>query len=110
MPLVHICISVLYKQPKKLTCSNAKTIFQQTPLRPYSYQANMEVWSFYLDDHLSQFPSYDTELISDGPLTLLDMHHNFFEKEKSLSLMGMRVDHPGPAASEISSLLWQYTG
>ena len=80
----------------------------QPPLRPHSYQANIDIWSFYLDNHLSQFPPYDTELLSEGPLTLLDMHHNFFEKEK-LALMGVGGDHPGSTFSEITSLLWQYT-
>lgn len=79
------------------------------PLRPYSYQANIDIWSFYLDNNLSEFPSYDTELISEGPLTLLDMHHNFFERERSLPLTGLRINQPGSVASEISSLLWQYT-
>lgn len=82
---------------------------QEGPLRPYSYQANIDIWSFYLENHLSEFPSYDTELISEGALTLLDMHHNFFEKERSLPPTGLRISQPGSVASEISSLLWQYT-
>ena len=82
----------------------------QGALRPYSYNANLEVWSFYLDNFLSQFPPYDTELISEGPLTLLDMHHNVFEKEKTLLQMGVPIDPPGSVMSEISTLLRQYTG
>ena len=68
------------------------------------------MWSFYLDNFLSQFPPYDTELISEGALTLLDMHYNFFEKEKTLLQMGVPIDPPGSVMSEISTLLRQYTG
>lgn len=38
------------------------------------------------------------------------MHHNFFEKEKSLPLTGFRTVQPYSITSEISSLLCQYTG
>ena len=83
---------------------------KQAPLRPYSYPANLDIWSFYLDNFLSQFPPYDTELISEGELTLLDMHHNFFEKEKTLTQMGVPIDTPGPAMNVITTLLRRYTG
>ena len=83
---------------------------KQVPLRPYSYPANLDIWSFYLDNFLSQFPPYDTELISEGELTLLDMHHNFFEKEKTLTQMGVPIDTPGPAMNVITTLLRRYTG
>lgn len=81
------------------------------PLRPHSYQANLDIWSFYLENNLSQFPPYDTELTSDGELTLLDMHHNIFEKDKDRSLMRLAVptDLPGLVTSEISRLLRQYS-
>ena len=88
---------------------NDNELYFQSPLRPYSYQANIEIWTFYLDNNLSEFPSYDMELISEGPLTLLDMHHNFFEKDKSLPVTGLRIDQPRAVASEISSIMGQYT-
>ena len=82
----------------------------QNALRPYSYNANLDVWSFYHDNFLSQFPPYDTELISEGALTLLDMHHNVFEKKKTLLQMGVPMDLPGSVKSEINKLLRDYTG
>ena len=85
-------------------------LLTQTPLRPYSYPANLDIWSFYLDNFLSQFPPYDTELISEGELTLLDMHHNFFDKEKTLAQIGVPIDTPGPVMSVITTLLRRYTG
>ena len=82
----------------------------QAPLRPYSYPANLDIWNFHLDNFLSQFPPYDTEFISEGELTLLDMHHNFFEKEKTLTQIGVPIDTPGSVKSEITALLRRYTG
>ena len=79
--------------------------YLQSPLRPYSFQANLEIWTFYLDNNLSEFPSYDVELISEGPLTPYDMHHNF----SSLALTGLRIVQPREVACEISSRLEQYT-
>ena len=84
----------------------------QDPLCPHSYQANLNLWSFYLDNHISQFPPYDTELISESDLTPLDLHYNFFEKEKSLvgqkniTFTSMVV----AGMSGIGTLLLEYTG
>ncbi len=61
-----------------------------------------------MDNFTTQFPPYDTELISEGPLTLLDLHHNVFEKEKGE--VGIPLAPPGSVMSEISSLLRQFTG
>lgn len=38
------------------------------------------------------------------------MHHNFFEKEKTLTQMGVPIDTPGPAMNVITTLLRRYTG
>ncbi len=75
-------------------------------LRPHSYQANLDIWSFYLGNYVSQFPPYDTELISEGALTPLDLHHNFFGKAQ----MGIPIEPQGSVVNTISSLLHQYTG
>ena len=45
----------------------------QGSLHPHSYQANLGVWGFYLDNFISQFPPYDTELMSANDLTPLDL-------------------------------------
>ena len=90
----------------------------QGPLCPHSYQANLSLWSFYLDNHLSQFPPYDIEFLSEGELTPVDLHYNFFERDKSLaapgsgqkgidgfSLMDMSAGMRG-----VGTLLLEYTG
>ena len=79
-------------------------------LCPHAYQANLDIWSFYRDNPLSAFPSYDVELISDGPLTYTDLHYNVFEWDSTLTEIGLLIDPPPEVASEISQLLKQYTG
>ena len=75
-------------------------------LHPHSYQANLDIWSFYLDNLISQFPPYDTELITDGPLTLTDLHYGVFPNNAG----GITIDPPVDAFSEIRQLLREYTG
>ncbi|XP_064399586.1 myotubularin-related protein 5-like isoform X3 [Halichondria panicea] len=96
------CDSMLFYNFKYQLSDNTE------PLRPFSFQANLDIWCYYLDNFTTQFPPYDTELISDGPLTLLDFHHNVFEKEKAE--VGIPLAPPGSVMSEISTLLRQFTG
>lgn len=79
-------------------------------LRIHSYQANLDVWSFYSEDLVSRFPPYDVELISEGQLTYSDLHHNVFALDNTLTEIGLPLDPPPEVASEISHLLKQYTG
>ncbi len=78
----------------------------QVCLRPHSYQANLDVWTFYLDNHTSQFPPYDTELVSEEDLTPMDLHHNFFGKAQ----MGIPIEPQGSVVAAVSSPLHKYTG
>ena len=85
----------------------------QEMLTPHSFQANLDVWSFHLNNPISNFPPYDTELISDGQLTLSDLDH--FHKgvslrEKSPDSDRVPLDPPPEVTSEISQLVKQYTG
>ena len=86
----------------------------QGPLCPHSYQANLDLWCFYLDNHLSQFPPYDTEFLSESDLTPVDLHYNFFEKEKSLASgqkgAGFSGVNLATGISGIGTLLLEYTG
>ena len=92
---IALLVMLLYQIPPLPTILKHTRTHTQGAVRPYSYNANLDVWSFYLDNFLSQFPPYDAELISEGALTLLDMHHNFFDKEKTLLQMGVPIDPPG---------------
>ena len=76
-------------------------------LRPHSYQANLDIWSFYLDNLISQFPPYDTELITEGPLTLTDLHYDAFPNNADF---GTSIDPPADNFSEIRQLFREYTG
>ena len=86
----------------------------QGPLFPHSYQANLELWSFYLTNSLSQFSPYDTEFLSEGDLTPVDLHYNLFEKEKSLTGGQKGAGFSGvdlvTGLSGIGTLLLEYTG
>ena len=53
-------------------------------LRPYSFVANLDIWSYYLENPISQFTPYDPEFISHRPLTLSDIHHKFFNGPKTV--------------------------
>ncbi|CAI8023621.1 Myotubularin-related protein 5 [Geodia barretti] len=83
------------------------------PLFPHSYQANLELWSFYLANSLSQFSPYDTEFLSEGDLTPVDLHYNLFEKEKSLTGGQKGAGFSGvdlvTGLSGIGTLLLEYT-
>ena len=82
-------------------------------LTPLSFQANLDVWSFHLDNPISHFPPYDTELISEGQLTLSDLdhfHHYVSLREKSPDSDRVPLDPPPEVTSEISLLVKQYTG
>ena len=76
-------------------------------LHPHSYQANIDIWSFYLDNLISQFPPYDTELVTEGQLTLTDLHYEVFPNNTGV---GTNIDPPADAFSEIRQLLRDYTG
>lgn len=82
----------------------------QTPLRPYSFQANLDVWSVYLYNHLSQFPPYDIELICENDLTMVDLHRQFLNPgQQSLPLAVVHADPFDPATREVSVLMKQFT-
>ena len=78
----------------------------QTSLQSHSYQANLYIWTFYLDNNLSQFPPYDTELICEEDLTPMDLHHNFFGKTQ----IGFPIEPQGSVITTLSSVLHKYTG
>ena len=59
----------------------------QEVLKPHAYQANLDIWSFYTENYLSQFPPYDCELISHTDLTLADITHGYFSQSV---LQGLR--------------------
>lgn len=82
-------------------------------LTTYSYQANLDVWSFYLDNLISSFPPYDTELISDVQLTLSELdhfHQDVSMRERSPDNDYIPLDPPPEVATEMSQLVKQYTG
>ena len=54
-----------------------------TVLRPHSFVANLDVWCYYLENHISQFLPYDPEFISHRNLTLSDIHHKFFNTPRT---------------------------
>ena len=52
-------------------------------MRPHSFVANLEIWSYYLENQISQFTPYDPEFICHRNLTLSDIHHKFFNAPKT---------------------------
>ena len=54
-----------------------------TVLRPQSFVANLDVWTYYLENHISQFIPYDPEFISHRNLTLSDIHHKLFNAPRT---------------------------
>jgi myotubularin-related protein 5/13 len=79
-------------------------------LRPLSYQANLDVWSFYTEDLVSQFPPYDVELISEDKLTYSDLHHDVFAWDSALADLRVPIDPPSDVANELTYLMKRYTG
>ena len=69
---VHINNKMLYTQ-----------LQDTTVLRPHSFVANLDVWSYYMENHLSRFLPYDPEFITHRNLTLSDIHHKFFNTPKT---------------------------
>ena len=106
---VHVLVEIffLFSQPP----SSPPTPLQisQTPLQPYSYQANLDIWGFYLSNFISKFPPYDTELISDSDLTPMDLHYRFFEKDRSFADLKTFFMSDGEMG-DIGTILLEYTG
>ena len=44
-----------------------------------SYQANLDIWSFYTEEYLARFPKYDFELYSCSDLTVQDIQNELFD-------------------------------
>ena len=59
----------------------------QEVLKPHAYQANLDIWSFYTENNLSQFSPYDCELMSHVDLTLENITHGYFSQSV---LQGLR--------------------
>ena len=45
--------------------------------------ANLDIWSYYLENYLCRFIPYDPEFICHRNLTLSDIHHKFFNAPKT---------------------------
>ena len=45
--------------------------------------ANLDIWSYYLEDQISQFTPYDPEFICHRNLTLSDIHHKLLSDHKT---------------------------
>jgi myotubularin-related protein 5/13 len=48
-------------------------------LQIQSYQANLDIWSFYTEEYLARFPKYDFELYSCSDLTVQDIQNELFD-------------------------------